>query len=97
MGMTYGVHHGPSNMLAGVPGVPMASTREDQLCPKGRLRQQPAGNSTEENWSRAMKTKLPNGCLAESRLAPTRATEAKDGVMPTTTSLSQSEIEDPPP
>jgi hypothetical protein len=26
-----------------------------------------------------MKTKLPNGCLAESRLAPTRATEAKDG------------------
>jgi hypothetical protein len=26
-----------------------------------------------------MKTKPPNGCLAESRLAPTRATEAKDG------------------
>jgi hypothetical protein len=44
-----------------------------------------------------MKTKLPNGCLAESRLAPTRATEAKDGVTPATTGLSQSEIEDPSP
>jgi hypothetical protein len=44
-----------------------------------------------------MKTKLPNGCLAESRLALTRATEAKDVVTPTTTGLSQSEIEDPSP
>jgi hypothetical protein len=26
-----------------------------------------------------MKTKLPNGCLAKSRLAPTRAAGAKDG------------------
>jgi hypothetical protein len=56
----------------------MASTREDWLRPKGRLRPQPAGNSTEENWSRAMKTKLPNGCLAKSRLAPTRAAGAHD-------------------
>jgi hypothetical protein len=44
-----------------------------------------------------MKTKLPNGCLAESRSALTGATEAKDGVMPATTGLSQSEIEDPSP
>jgi hypothetical protein len=72
----------------------MALAREDRLRPKGRLRQQPAGDSTEENWSGAMKTKLPNGCLAKSRLAPTGATEAKDGV---TTGLSQSEIEDPFP
>jgi hypothetical protein len=57
----------------------MASTREDRLRPKGQLRQQPVGDSTEENWSRAMKTKLPNGCLAKSRLAPTRATGALDG------------------
>jgi hypothetical protein len=56
----------------------MASAREDRLRPKGRLRQQPAGDSTEENWSRAMKTKLPNSCLAERGLAPTRAAGAKD-------------------
>jgi hypothetical protein len=49
MGMTYGAHLGPSNMSAGVPGVPTASAREDRLCPKGRLRQQPADDSTEEN------------------------------------------------
>jgi hypothetical protein len=60
MGMTYGVHHGPSNMPAGVPGVPTASAREYRLRPKGRLRQQPASDSTEESWSRAIKTKLPN-------------------------------------
>jgi hypothetical protein len=87
--MTYGAYHGPGNMPAGIPGVLTASAREDRLRPKGRLRQQPAGDSTEENWSQAMKTKLPNGCLAESRLAPAGATEAKDGVMPATTGLSQ--------
>jgi hypothetical protein len=67
----------------------MASAREDRLRSKGRLRQQPAGDSAEENWSRAMKTKLPNGCLAESRSAPTGATEAKDGITAATTGLSQ--------
>jgi hypothetical protein len=67
----------------------MASAREDRLRSKGRLRQQPAGNSTEENWSRATRTKLPNGCLAKSRLVPTGATEAKDGMTPATTGLSQ--------
>jgi hypothetical protein len=77
--MTYGAYHGSSNMPAGVLGVPTASAREDQLCSKRRLHQQPAGDSTEENWSRAMKTKLPNGCLAKSRLAPTRAAGAQEG------------------
>jgi hypothetical protein len=76
---------------------PRPQQREDRLRPKGRLRQQSAGDSTEENWSRAMKTKLPNSCLAESRLASTKAIEAKDGVTPATTSLSQSEIKDPSP
>jgi hypothetical protein len=71
-------HHGPGNMPAGVPGVPATSAREDRLRPKGRLRQQPAGDSTKENWSRAMKTKLPNGCLAKSKLAPTRAAGVQD-------------------
>jgi hypothetical protein len=97
MGMTYGVHHGPSNMPAGVPGVPTASAREDRLRPRGRLRQQPAGDSAEENRSRAMKIKLPNSCLAKSKLAPTGATEAKGGMTPAMTGLSQSEIEDPSP
>jgi hypothetical protein len=89
MGMSYGVYHGLSNMPAGVPGVPTASAREDRLCSKGRLRQQPAGDSTEENWSRAMKTKFPNGCLAESRSAPIGATEAKDRMTPAMTGLCQ--------
>jgi hypothetical protein len=44
-----------------------------------------------------MKTKLPNGCLAKSGLAPIGATEAKDGVMTTMTGLSQSATEDPSP
>jgi hypothetical protein len=65
-------------MPAGIPGVPTASGREDRLRPKGRLHQQPAGDSAEENWSRAMKTKLLNGCLAKSRMAPTRAAGAQD-------------------
>jgi hypothetical protein len=89
MGMTYGVHHGPSNMPSSVPGVPTASAREDRLHPKGWLRQQLADNSTKEKWSRAIKTMLPNSCLAESRLAPIGATEAKDGMTLTTTDLSQ--------
>jgi hypothetical protein len=87
--MTYGAYHRPSNMPVGIPGVPTASAREDRLRSKGRLRQQPTGDSAKENWSRAMKTKLPNGCLAESRSAPTGATEAKDGMTPATTGLSQ--------
>jgi hypothetical protein len=49
VGMTYRVYHGPSNTPAGVPGVPTASAREDRLRLKGRLRQEPAGDSTEEN------------------------------------------------
>jgi hypothetical protein len=36
----------------------MASSREDRLQLKGRLRQQPAGDSTEESQSRAMKTRF---------------------------------------
>jgi hypothetical protein len=57
MGMTYGACQGPSYLPAGVPGVSTVLEREDRLRPKGRLRQQPAGDSTEESWSRAMKTK----------------------------------------
>jgi hypothetical protein len=45
-------------MPAGVPGIPVASAREDRLHPKGRLRQQPADDSAEEGWSQAMETKV---------------------------------------
>jgi hypothetical protein len=46
-------------MPASVPGNPTASAREDRLRPKGRLRPWSADDSTEEDWSRAMETKLP--------------------------------------
>jgi hypothetical protein len=65
-------------MPAGIPGVPTASAREDRLRPKGRLRQQLAGDSIKENWSWVMETKLPNGCLAKSGMAPTRSAGAQD-------------------
>jgi hypothetical protein len=65
-------------MPAGVPGNPTASAREDRLRPKGRLRQRLADDSTEEDWSRAMETKLPNGCLAKSGTAPTRSSGAQN-------------------
>jgi hypothetical protein len=78
VGMTYGGCHVPSYLPAGVPGVSTAQRQEDRLRLEGRLCQQPAGDSIEENWSQTIKMKLPNGCHAESGLAPTRATEAKD-------------------
>jgi hypothetical protein len=42
VGMTYGAHHGPGSMPAGVPGIPAASAREDRLrrragCASSRL------------------------------------------------------------
>jgi hypothetical protein len=77
VGMTYGAHHGPGNMPAGVPGIPAASAREDRLHSKGRLRHRPAGDPAEEGWSRAMETKLLNGCLAKSETAPTRPSGAQ--------------------
>jgi hypothetical protein len=70
VGMTYGAHHEPGNMPAGVPGIPAASAREDRLHSKGRLCQRPADDSAEEDWSRAMETKLPNGRLAKSGNGP---------------------------
>jgi hypothetical protein len=65
-------------MPAGIPGNPTASTREDRLHPKGRLRQQPADDSTEEDWSWAMETKLPQRLSRQKRTAPTRPAEAQD-------------------
>jgi hypothetical protein len=73
VGMTYGAHHGPSNMLADVPGVPAALTREDRLRPKGWLRQQLAGDSTEESRSRAMKTKASQRLSHQKWVGPDKS------------------------
>jgi hypothetical protein len=78
MGMTYGAHHGPGSMPAGVPGIPAASAQRDRLHSKGQLLQRPADDSAEEDWSRAMQTKLPNGYLAKSGMAPTRPSGAQN-------------------
>jgi hypothetical protein len=56
--MTFGVCQGPRCLPAGVPGISMALGQEDRLRPKGRLRQQPAGDSTDESQSRAKKTRF---------------------------------------
>jgi hypothetical protein len=58
VGMTSGVCQGQRCLPAGVPGVSMASSREDRLWLKGWLCQQPADDSTEESQSRAMKTRF---------------------------------------
>jgi hypothetical protein len=58
VGMTSGVCQGQRCMPAGVPGVSTASRRKDRLQLKGRLRQQPAGDSTEESQSRTMKIRF---------------------------------------
>jgi hypothetical protein len=57
VGMTYGACHVPSYLSTGVLGVSTARRYEDRLGPEGRLCQQPAGVSTVEGQSRAMKTK----------------------------------------
>jgi hypothetical protein len=79
VGTTSGVCQGQRYLPAGVPGISTALSQEDRLCPKGRLRQQPAGDSTEESQSRQRRQDLSNGRFAKSGLAPTRSTEAKDG------------------
>jgi hypothetical protein len=77
-GMTSGVCQGQRCLPASVPGISTALSQEDRLHPKGRLRQQPVGDSTEESQSRRRRQDPSNGCFAESGLAPTRSTEAKD-------------------
>jgi hypothetical protein len=79
VGMTSRVGQGRRCMPADVPGISTALSQEDRLHPKGRLRQQPAGDSTEEGQSRWRRQDPSNGCFAESGLAPTRSTEAREG------------------
>jgi hypothetical protein len=58
VGMNSGVCQGQRGLPTGVLGVSTASSREDRLWLKGRLRQQPAGDSTEESQSRTMKIRF---------------------------------------
>jgi hypothetical protein len=57
-------------MPAGVPGIPEASAQEDRLHSKGRLHQRSADDSTEEDWSRAMETKLPQRLSRQKQSGP---------------------------
>jgi hypothetical protein len=79
VGMTYRAYHGQSNMLADVPGVPTASAREGRLCPKGRLRQQPTGNSVEESWSRAQKIRFLQRWDRQKQPKPDKIDRSQDG------------------
>jgi hypothetical protein len=76
--MTSGVCQGQRCLPADVPEISTALSQEDRLCPKGRLRQQPVGDSTVESQSRRRRQDLSNGRFAESGLAPTRSTGARD-------------------
>jgi hypothetical protein len=58
VGMITGARQGPYYLPAGVPGISTVLGREDRLCLKGQLHQLPAGDSTEESQSRAMKTRI---------------------------------------
>jgi hypothetical protein len=57
-------------MPAGVPGVLTTLGRDDRLHPKGWLRQQPAGDSTEESRSRAMKIKASQWLFRQKWAGP---------------------------
>jgi hypothetical protein len=78
VGMTIRVGQGQSHLPADVPGISTALSQEDRLRPKDRLRQQPAGDFTEESQSRRRRRNSSNGCFAKRILAPTRSTEAGD-------------------
>jgi hypothetical protein len=49
VGMTSGVFQEQRYLPAGIPGISVVLSQEDRLCPKGRLCQQLAGDSTEES------------------------------------------------
>jgi hypothetical protein len=78
VGMTSRVGQGQSRLSADVPGISTAPSQEDRLRPEDRLRRHPAGDSTKESQSRRRRRNSSNGCFAESSLAPTRSTEARD-------------------
>jgi hypothetical protein len=79
MGMTYRAYRGKSNMLADIPGVPTAPAHEGRLCPKGRLCQQPAGDSIEESWSRAQKIRFLQRWDRQKQPEPDKIDRSQDG------------------
>jgi hypothetical protein len=64
-------------MPAGVPGVSTASSKKDRLQLKGRLRQQPAGDSTEESQSRAMKIRFLQRLYHRKQSGPDKIARGK--------------------
>ena len=56
----------------------MASAREDRLHSKGRSRQRPADDSTEEDWSRAMETKLLQRPSRQKQNGPDKSDRGAD-------------------
>jgi hypothetical protein len=77
MGMTYGACHVPSYLSAGIPGVPAARRQEDRLRPEGRLCQQPAGDSTMEGRSWAMKMKAHQRLFRRKWAGPDKSGRGK--------------------
>jgi hypothetical protein len=73
LGMTYSAYQGLSNMSAGIPRVFTTSAREDRLCSKGGLHQQPAGDSTEESQSQVMKTKASQQPFRQKWASPNKS------------------------
>jgi hypothetical protein len=65
-------------MPAGVREIPRPQREKTGSTRLGQLRQRPADDSTEEDWSRAMKTKLLQRLSRQKQTAPTRPAEAQD-------------------
>jgi hypothetical protein len=78
MEMTIWVCQGQSHLPAAIPGITTVLGQRGRLQPKGRLRQQPAGDFTVGSPSRRRRPKSSNGCFTKSSVAPTRSTEAGD-------------------
>jgi hypothetical protein len=78
VGMTIRVGQGQSHLPADVPGISTTLGQKGRLRPKGRLCQQPAGDSTIGSPSRRRRRNSSNGCFTKSGTTPTRSTEAGD-------------------
>jgi hypothetical protein len=77
VGMTSGVCQGQRYLPAGIPGISTVLRQEDWLCPRGRLRQQPAGDSTEESQSRAKTTRFLQRLLRRKWPGPDKIDRGK--------------------
>jgi hypothetical protein len=76
----------------------MARRQEDRLRLEDQLCQQPAGDSTEEGQSRAMKTKAHQRLFHQKWAGPRQKRQRpRTGVTSATTGLGQSAIENPSP